>query len=221
MVLLAGGSGAPAHRPARTLVAEAPDPLASQSFPDPTGAASHAPAAAPDVAASHAVASPSAPSLSEVERQIAEMHRVDHALANRTPGALVDPISGAFTPRNVLPLKIAQVIAGGNAIADFPYVYGGGHTSFVDRAYDCSGSVSYALAAASLISGPETSGQLEHWGVPGPGRFLTIFANAGHTFMNVDGVWFDTAGRAGPHSTRWLTTRPRLTGYAVRHYPGL
>ncbi len=61
------------------------------------------------------------------------------------------------------------MIAGGNAIADFPYVYGGGHVSFVDRAYDCSGSVSYALAAAGLIGAPETSGQLEHWGVPGPG----------------------------------------------------
>ena len=107
-----------------------------------------------------------------------------------------------------MPLRIAQVIAGGNAIADFPYVYGGGHGSFIARAYDCSGSVSYALAAAGLIGAPETSGQLEHWGVPGPGRYLTVFANAGHTFMVVDGVWFDTAGRAGPYTTRWLTSRP-------------
>ena len=113
------------------------------------------------------------------------------------------------------------MIAGGNAIADFPYVYGGGHASFVDRAYDCSGSVSYALAAAGLIGAPETSGQLEHWGVPGPGRWLTVFANAGHTFMIVDGVWFDTAGRAGPYSTRWLRPTPPLAGYVVRHYPGL
>ena len=78
--------------------------------------------------------------------------------------------------------------------------------SFVDHAYDCSGSVSYALAAAGLIGAPETSGQLEHWGAPGPGRYLTVFANAGHTFMYVDGVWFDTAGRSGPYSTRWLTS---------------
>ena len=56
---------------------------------------------------------------------------------------------------------------------------------------------------------------------PGPGQYLTVFANAGHTFMVVDGVWFDTAGRAGPYSTRWLTHRPSLRGYAIRHYPGL
>ncbi len=130
-------------------------------------------------------------------------------------------MTGAFTARNVVPQRIAEVIAGGNAIADFPYVYGGGHASFIDRAYDCSGSVSYALAAAGLIGAPETSGQLEHWGVAGPGKYLTVFANAGHTFMVVDGVWFDTAGRAGPYSTRWLTSRPSLVGYAIRHYPGL
>jgi hypothetical protein len=121
----------------------------------------------------------------------------------------------------VIPLKISQVIAGGNAIADFPYVYGGGHVSFIARAYDCSGSVSYALAAAGLIAAPETSGQLEHWGAPGPGRYLTVFADAGHTFMYVDGVWFDTAGRAGPYSTRWLHATPSLAGYVERHYPGL
>ncbi len=209
------------QRPATALVAEVPDPLAPQSYPDPVGAATHAKASAPSVAATHAAARPGAPSLAEVERQLKEERRLQQALANRSAASLVDPLSGAFSPRNVVPLKIAQVIAGGNAIANFPYVYGGGHVSFIDRAYDCSGSVSYALAAASLISGPETSGQLEHWGARGPGRYLTVFANAGHTFMNVDGLWFDTAGRAGPHSTRWLTATPSLRGFAVRHYPGL
>ena len=120
-----------------------------------------------------------------------------------------------------VPEVVQKVIAGANEIADFPYVYGGGHASFIDNAYDCSGSVSYALAAGGLLSAPLVSGELAHWGDPGPGRWITIYANAGHTFMNVDGVWFDTAGRAGPYSTRWLTARPSLVGYAVRHYPGL
>jgi len=205
------------------VVAEAPDPLAAQSYPEPAAkAAAHARAAAPRVAAAHArAASPGAPSLSEVEQQLKEERRLERALARHTPTSLIDPVSGAFTPRNVVPRRIAEVIAGGNAITDFPYVYGGGHASFIDRAYDCSGSVSYALAAAGLIAAPETSGQLESWGVPGPGRWLTVFANAGHTFMNVDGLWFDTAGRAGPYSTRWLTGKPSLSGYYVRHYPGL
>ena len=224
IALTSAGAGAPAHRSgvhARPrLVAEVPDPLASQSFPDPAGARTHARAAAPSVAA--AAVSPGAPSLAQVKRQLAQERQLQKAAqgARRGPG-FIDPLSGAFTPSGVVPLPISKVIAGGNAIADFPYVYGGGHASFVDRAYDCSGSVSYALAAAGLIAAPETSGQLEHWGKPGPGRWLTVFANAGHTFMIVDGVWFDTAGRAGPHSTRWLRPPPSLRGYVVRHYPGL
>ena len=217
LALATPGHEPPARLAAKpVLVAEAPDPLAAQSYPDPVGALRHARAAAPRVAAGSG-----APSLAQVKAALAQLRRIQHSLANPNAATLVDALSGAFTPRNVVPLKIQQVINGGNAITDFPYVYGGGHGSFVDRAYDCSGSVSYALAAASLIAGPETSGQLEHWGARGPGRYLTVFANAGHTFMNVDGVWFDTAGRAGPYSTRWLTQRPSLAGYAVRHYPGL
>jgi len=221
-VALSMGGGSPAHHAVAQgrLVAEAPDPLARDSFPDPTGARTHARASAPSVAA--AAASPGAPSLAQVKRQLHQLHQVQQAFGNRRRGpGYIEAVNGAFSPANVVPLKIAQVIAGGNAIADFPYVYGGGHVSFVDRAYDCSGSVSYALAAAGLIGGPETSGQLEHWGKSGPGKWLTVFANAGHTFMDVDGVWFDTAGRAGPSSTRWLTAQPDVNGYVVRHYPGL
>ncbi|MGA2006530.1 MAG: hypothetical protein ABSH27_03095 [Solirubrobacteraceae bacterium] len=219
-VALGGGSS---HKtPARrvVLVAEAPDPLASKSYPDPAGAVSHARAAAPAVAA--AAAAPGAPSLQQVKQALAREHQIQRAqTGNAGAGGYIDPITGVFEPANVIPLKISQVIAGGNAIADFPYVYGGGHVSFIARAYDCSGSVSYALAAAGLIAAPETSGQLEHWGAPGPGRYLTVFADAGHTFMYVDGVWFDTAGRAGPYSTRWLHATPSLAGYVERHYPGL
>jgi cell wall-associated NlpC family hydrolase len=218
-----------ARRHATALIAEAPDPLAGQSYPETAAAAArHARAAAPRVAARHvaklpASATPSAgaPSLSTVEQQLNEERQIEQQLHSHTTASLISSVTGAFTPRNVVPEKIAEVIAGGNAIADFPYVYGGGHGSFEDRAYDCSGSVSYALAAAGLIGVPETSGQLESWGAAGPGRWLTVFANAGHTFMNVDGVWFDTAGRAGPYSTRWLIPRPTLAGYVVRHYRGL
>ena len=222
-VALVLGAGGARHLPARTttLVAEAPDPLAAQSFPNPAGAGTHATAAAPSVAAAQALVSPGAPSNAEVEQQLKRERQLQRSQASALHGGFIDPTSGAFAPSNVPPLKIAQVIAAGNAIADFPYVYGGGHATFIDRAYDCSGSVSYALAAAGLIDAPETSGQLEHWGLPGPGRYLTVFANAGHTFMYVDGVWFDTAGRAGPYSTRWLTKTPSLVGYAVRHPPGL
>jgi hypothetical protein len=217
------GAPAPGHHTHQhaALVVEAPDPLAAKSFPDPAGAVSHRRAGTPGAAAAGAGGGNGAPSVRSVEQQLRQERQLDHSLSSHSTASLVSALNGAFTPRNVVPLRIAQVIAGGNAIADFPYVYGGGHASFEARAYDCSGSVSYALAAAGLIGAPETSGQLESWGATGPGRWLTVFANAGHTFMNVDGVWFDTAGRAGPYGTRWLTAKPSLVGYAVRHYPGL
>jgi hypothetical protein len=91
----------------------------------------------------------------------------------------------------------------------------------VDNAYDCSGSVSYALAAGGLLSSPETSGELESWGVPGPGKYITVYANAGHTYMYVDGILYDTAGRSGVYASRWQVEPTDNEGYVVRHWPGL
>lgn len=125
-----------------------------------------------------------------------------------------------------IPPAVQLVIAGANAIADYPYVYGGGHLSFQDNAYDCSGSVSYALAAAGLLQRPETSGELESWGAPGPGRWITVYANAGHVYMYVNiggGVWmrFDTVGRSGPYASRWQPDARSNEGFVARHWPGL
>jgi hypothetical protein len=127
-------------------------------------------------------------------------------------------------PRNV-PATVQQVIAGANAITDLPYVYGGGHASFVDNAYDCSGSVSYALAAGGLLSSPQTSGELESWGAPGPGNWITIYASEGHVYMyvNVGGAWmrYDTVGRSGPFASRWQPDARSNEGFVARHWPGL
>jgi cell wall-associated NlpC family hydrolase len=215
-----GTAAAPAQ-PAAHVAAEAPDPLAAQSYPVARSSLRHASASAPRAAGRESFISPGAPSDQQIRALLREEQAIQKAAADQPLRVVVDPRTGVAIAPVELPLRIQEVIAGGNAIRDFPYVYGGGHRSFIDDAYDCSGSVSYALAAGGLIGAPETSGQLEHWGKPGPGRYLTVFANAGHTFMYVDGVWFDTAGRAGPYSTRWLTARPSLAGYAVRHYPGL
>jgi hypothetical protein len=81
--------------------------------------------------------------------------------------------------------------------------------------------VSYALAAAGLLSEPETSGTLESWGAPGPGRYITVFANAGHTYMYVDGMLYDTAGRSGVYASRWQVGAVDNSGYVERHWPGL
>jgi hypothetical protein len=166
--------------------------------------------------------SPGAPSDEQIKRELREMDRVLKGLRRSQAGRRAGLSRGghAETPYGA-PDLVARIIAGGNAIAKFPYVYGGGHASFVDQAYDCSASVSYALAAAGLLDAPITSGQLAHWGAPGPGRWVTIYANAGHTFMYVAGLRFDTSGRSGPLGSRWQTAPRSLAGFTVRHPPGL
>jgi hypothetical protein len=226
LLLAAGGAGKAAvrgrERPVARLVAEAPDPLAGKSFAVPAGSVHHAKARSPHAAGRavrEAFLSPGAPS----DQQVIQELQQEQAVQESEPASrvTVDPLDGKAIAPAGLPVQVQEVIAGGNAIRDFPYVYGGGHRSFIDNAYDCSGSVSYALAAGGLIKATETSGQLTSWGKPGPGRYITVFADDGHTFMWVDGVWFDTAGRAGPYATRWLTRQPSLVGYAIRHPAGL
>jgi cell wall-associated NlpC family hydrolase len=135
-------------------------------------------------------------------------------------GGWVEPTGFARAPVNA-PTAIKSVIAAGNQIARSPYVWGGGHGQWQDQGYDCSGSVSYALAAGGMLGYTQTSGQLMHWGEPGPGRWLTIYANEGHVFMYVAGLRFDTSGRAGDHSSRWQLAPRTADGFVARHYPGL
>jgi cell wall-associated NlpC family hydrolase len=214
----------------RVEVAEVRDPEEAKSFPLPASSVvHHRSASTPNVAAEegfHLAAG--ARSTAQVEK---ELHTEKHVEAEErsTRGRELTPVAGGESvggngtipiPSGV-PEAVQRVIAGGNAIADFPYIWGGGHASFVANGYDCSGSVSYALAAGGLLSAPLVSGDLATWGEPGPGRWITIYANAGHTFMDVDGMWFDTAGRSGPYASRWLVATPPLEGYAVRHPQGL
>jgi len=118
------------------------------------------------------------------------------------------------------PSVIRRVIAAGDRIAHLPYKYGGGHGTWNDTGYDCSGSVSYALHGAGLLSAPLTSGQFMSWGAPGKGRHITIYASPGHVYMVVDGRRFDTTGR-NETGTRWQGTGRSSDGYVVRHPPGL
>jgi cell wall-associated NlpC family hydrolase len=207
-------------------LSEVRDPEEAKSFPLPASV-HHRSASTPSVAGEAAVA-PGAASDAEIRKELSE-EAVAQSREQKAHKLELTPEKGGFSvggngtipiPQNV-PEAVQRVIAGGNAIADFPYIWGGGHASFVANGYDCSGSVSYALAAGGLLSSPLVSGDLAHWGDPGAGKWITIYANAGHTFMDVDGVWFDTAGRSGPYSSRWLLETPPLEGYAVRHPPGL
>jgi cell wall-associated NlpC family hydrolase len=119
-----------------------------------------------------------------------------------------------------MPGVVRRIIAAGNRIAHKPYMYGGGHRRWNDTGYDCSGSVSYALHGAGLLSSPLTSGGFMSWGRPGKGRWVTIFANPGHVYMVVAGRRFDTTGRDETGS-RWQSRSRSPAGYTVRHPPGL
>ena len=114
---------------------------------------------------------------------------------------------------------VAEVIAAGDEIATRPYVWGGGHGSFQSEGYDCSGSVSYALHGGGLLSSPEDSTGLESYGAPGPGRFITIYANSEHAWMVVDGKRFDTVALAEDGS-RWSSSMGSTAGFVVRHPVG-
>jgi cell wall-associated NlpC family hydrolase len=139
--------------------------------------------------------------------------------------AAIDSNGDALIP-DTAPRKLVALMHAANDVAHKPYVYGGGHGRvagevWTDSAYDCSGSVSYALAAAGYLKGPETSGTLMSFGKPGPGKWVTIFANDGHTFMVVAGLRFDTSGRQIT-GTRWQPADARsYAGFTVRHPVGL
>jgi hypothetical protein len=115
---------------------------------------------------------------------------------------------------------VARAIAAANRIAGKPYRYGGGHGSFDDTGYDCSGSVSYVLHAIGRLKAPLDSGSLMSYGSPGRGRRITIYANTGHTYMVIDGRRFDTTGRTETGS-RWQERSRSTAGYVARHPPGL
>jgi hypothetical protein len=163
-----------------------------------------------------------APSDAEVQRQLDEAfgtrggHAIDAAGLSAGGLATIPPAA---------PSRVAAIINAANSVAHKPYVYGGGHgrladETFVDSAYDCSGSVSFALAAAGLADSPMDSSTLARYGKPGRGRWVTIYANAGHAFMTVAGLRFDTSGRDA-RGSRWQAQPRTVAGFTVRHPPGL
>jgi peptidoglycan hydrolase-like protein with peptidoglycan-binding domain len=115
---------------------------------------------------------------------------------------------------------VSRIIRAANRIAHKPYKYGGGHGRWNDTGYDCSGSVSYALHGAGLLSSALTSGGFMRWGAPGRGRHVTIYASPGHVYMVVNGRRFDTTGR-NETGSRWQSEHRSSAGYVIRHPPGL
>jgi len=130
--------------------------------------------------------------------------------------------NGLATAPPGAPTAVKQAIAAANQIRGRPYVWGGGHVSFLSRGYDCSGAVSYVLHAAGLLDQTMVSGQLAYWGDGGRGRWITVYANNEHVFMVIAGLRFDTRedppGVSGP---RWHRAKVEPPDFAARHPAGL
>jgi peptidoglycan hydrolase-like protein with peptidoglycan-binding domain len=168
---------------------------------------------------------------SQVLRQVVAKAMTSSAPAGTPTGKATLNSDGTVTAPAGAPQAVQNVIAAANQIIDKPYIYGGGHGKWNDSGYDCSGAVSYALHGGNLLSAPEDSTELESYGGSGPGQWITIYADASHTFVVVAGLAFDTAhygpttpGGSGP---RWLTAANVTANlsdggnYIVRHPSGL
>jgi hypothetical protein len=133
--------------------------------------------------------------------------------------AVLNPSGLASAPRSAPP-AVKAAIAAANSISTTPYVWGGGHASWYSYGYDCSGAVSFALYGAGLLDTPLTSGQLESYGEPGPGKWITIYASPTHTYAVIAGLRWDTVGDAEGTGPRWHAEPPYPEGFVVRHPPG-
>jgi cell wall-associated NlpC family hydrolase len=129
-------------------------------------------------------------------------------------------LTGIALPPPNAPQAVQDVINNANAIVGRPYIWGGGHGSFYSYGYDCSGSVSFALFGGGMIPEPLTSGALEGWGSPGPGKWITVYANAEHTYAEIAGLRYDTSGTESGTGPRWHLEERPSDGFVARHPPG-
>lgn len=112
--------------------------------------------------------------------------------------------NGKAVPPENAPWRVKRAIRAGNKIDDKRYCLGGGHGSWRDRCYDCSGAASYVLGrpGAKLLRSPMPSGSFSRWGKRGRGKWITVYSDAGHMFLVVAGLRFDTSmpddGESGP-----------------------
>jgi cell wall-associated NlpC family hydrolase len=150
-------------------------------------------------------------------------HLVARAPSPSHPGAAAATatyVSGIALAPPDAPERIAGAINAANTIVGRPYIWGGGHGSWYARGYDCSGAVSFALAGGGFLASPLNSGQLESWGAPGPGRWLTVYASDSHAYAVIAGLRWDTVGDANGTGPRWHLAGAVLDGYVARHPPG-
>ncbi len=141
------------------------------------------------------------------------------------PGFRAKIIHGVAYAPALAPVQVQRAIWAGDRIRHKPYIYGGGHGSFNDVGYDCSGSVSYVLHAAGLLSTPFDSSDFMSWGDSGLGHWITVYTNPGHAFIEIAGIRLDTSAEGDPNPAPGSGPRfrPLLTdtsGFEARHPAG-
>ena len=140
------------------------------------------------------------------------------------PGQVAQLRRGVACAPAKAPLAVQRAIWAANQLRTKPYRYGGGHASILDRGYDCSGTVSYALAAAGLLRVPMSSSELTRFGSGGRGKWITVYARNGHAFAVIAGLRLDTTAwnnRGDRYAPRWQTTVRTPNGFEPRHPAGL
>jgi cell wall-associated NlpC family hydrolase len=210
---LTGGAAVSAGTasPARTKGAATPAVAVHSGVSGPTGATGAGGAAAPS--ATTGATGPSGSTGATGASGPSGPHDIARILAD---GHAVAPPEA--------PLAVRQAIAAANQLIGQPYLYGGGHKSFISRGYDCSGAVSYALHGGGLLAYTLDSTGFESWGARGRGRWITIFTNPGHAYVDIAGIRFDTStagdpgGKDGP---RWRPLLSSNKGFMARHPEGL
>jgi cell wall-associated NlpC family hydrolase len=208
----AGEKNAPEPQTAAVKKSELPPlPKLRPKVVEPVAGDAGTPEVAPDPGLEDAGPKPTQPASAGVKPH--RTGRTDITKATALPNGIALPPLDA-------PEEVKQIIEAGNIIARSPYKWGGGHGKWLDNGYDCSGSVSFALAAAGLLEGPMASGPLMSWGEPGKGKWITIYTHSGHVFMEVAGVLFDTSN-ARVTGSRWGNQMRSTAGFVARHPAGL
>lgn len=140
------------------------------------------------------------------------------------PGSRARYVDGLAAAPMSAPAAVQKMIWAGNELIGLPYIFGGGHQSFISPGYDCSGTVSFALHGAGLLSTPQDSSEMMVSGSHGIGRWVAVFSNPGHAYMTVAGLRLDTSAADDPSNQqgpRWRPLRPSNEGFTVRHPLGL
>jgi len=141
------------------------------------------------------------------------------------PGVVAQAVNGVAYAPDQAPDAVKQAIWAANQIVGLPYRLGGGHKlGFIDRAYDCSGTVSFAMHGAGLLATPRDSSSFMRYGVAGKGQWITVYTNPSHAFAVIAGLRLDTSAAGDPSGASGPRWRPNLRstrGYRARHPLGL